>query len=59
LAWGIFFKAPGWPGALLALAASLLLYATARANEAECIRFFGPSYQESMKRTRMFVPFLF
>ena len=59
LAWGIFFKAPGWPGALLALAASLFLYATARADEAECIRFFGEPYREFMKHTRMFVPFLF
>jgi protein-S-isoprenylcysteine O-methyltransferase Ste14 len=59
LAWGIFFKAPGWPGALLALAASLFLYATARADEAECIRYFGEPYREFMKHTRMFVPFLF
>jgi protein-S-isoprenylcysteine O-methyltransferase Ste14 len=59
LDWGIFFKAPSWPGAFLALAASLLLVATARADEAECMRFFGPPYQEFMKQTRMFVPFLF
>jgi protein-S-isoprenylcysteine O-methyltransferase Ste14 len=45
LTWGIFFKALTWPGALLALAATLLLIATARADEVECIRFFGPSYQ--------------
>ena len=59
LDWGIFFKAPSWPGGFLALAASLLLFATARADESECIRFFGAPYQEFMKRTRMFVPFLF
>lgn len=59
LAWGIFFKAPGWPGAVLALAASLFLYATARADEAECIRYFGSPYREFMKHTHMFVPFLF
>jgi protein-S-isoprenylcysteine O-methyltransferase Ste14 len=59
LDWGIFFKAPSWTGGLLALAASLLLVATARADESECIRFFGPPYQEFMKQTRMFVPFLF
>ena len=59
LCWGIFFKAPGWEGALLALAASALLFATARADEAECIRYFGPAYQEFMKHTRMFLPFLF
>ena len=58
LAWGIFFKAPAWPGLLLVLAATLSLIATARADEAECIRFFGPSYQEYMKQTKMFVPFV-
>ena len=59
LAWGIFFKAPGWIGAALALATSLFLYATARADEAECLRYFGAPYREFMKHTRRFVPFLF
>jgi len=59
LAWGLFFKAPGWSGGLLVLAASLFLLATAKADEAECIRFFGSSYQAYMKQTKMFVPFLF
>ncbi|MDR3573539.1 MAG: isoprenylcysteine carboxylmethyltransferase family protein [Anaerolineaceae bacterium] len=59
LAWGIFFKAPSWPGVLLALAASLFLFATARADEAECIRYFGAPYQEFMKHTRRFIPFVF
>jgi protein-S-isoprenylcysteine O-methyltransferase Ste14 len=58
LTWGIFFKAPGWVGLLLALAASLFVFATARADEAECRRFFGPAYQDYMKRTKMFVPFV-
>jgi len=59
LTWGVFFKVPAWPGGLLALAATLLLVATARADEVECLRFFGSTYQEYMKHTRMFVPFLF
>ncbi len=59
LTWGIFFKAPTWPGVLLALAATLFLIATAKADEAECIHFFGPSYQDYMKQTKMFVPFVF
>jgi len=59
LTWGVFFKIPAWSGGLLALAATLFLVATARADEAECIRFFGSSYQEYMKHTKMFVPFLF
>ncbi len=59
LTWGVFFKAPAWLGGLLALAATLFLIATAKADEAECIRFFGPSYQTYMKRTKMFVPLIF
>lgn len=59
LNWGIFFKAPGWLGLGLALAASAFLVATARADEAECTRFFGPAYQEYMQHTRMFVPYIF
>jgi protein-S-isoprenylcysteine O-methyltransferase Ste14 len=58
-AWGVFFKVPSWPGGLLALAASLFLIATARAEEFENIRYFGPAYSEYMKRTKMFIPFLF
>jgi protein-S-isoprenylcysteine O-methyltransferase Ste14 len=58
LAWGLFFKSPTWSGVLLVMAGTLFLIATAKADEAECIRFFGSSYQEYMKRTKMFVPFL-
>ena len=59
LAWGVFFKDPSWPGGLLTLAAALALVATAKADEAECTRFFGPGYTDYMQRTKMFVPFLF
>lgn len=59
LAWGVFFKRPGWVAALLAVGATALLYATARAEEAENIRFFGEPYRVYMTRTRAFVPFLF
>jgi len=59
LTWGIFFKAPSWIGATLAVIATLFLIATARADEAECTHFFGPQYQEYMKTTRMFVPYIF
>jgi protein-S-isoprenylcysteine O-methyltransferase Ste14 len=58
LTWGIFFKAPAGLGVLLALAATLCLIATAKADEAECIRFFGTNYEAYMKQTKMFVPFV-
>jgi protein-S-isoprenylcysteine O-methyltransferase Ste14 len=59
LAWGIFFKAPSWLGGLLALAATLCLVATARAEEAENLRFFGEEYREYMNQTKKFIPYLF
>lgn len=59
LAWGISFKAPSLPGVLLALVSTTFLIATARADEAECIRFFGDEYQEYMQTTKRFIPFLF
>jgi len=58
LAWGIFFKSPGWAGAILALAATACLFVTAFADEVECLRFFGPRYLEYMRSTKRFVPLL-
>ncbi len=59
LAWGIFFKDPSWVGGLLVLVATLLLVATARAEEAENLRFFGPAYEVYMRQTKRFIPYLF
>jgi protein-S-isoprenylcysteine O-methyltransferase Ste14 len=59
LTWGICFKWVTWLGVFLAVTATLFLVATALADEAECIRFFGPSYRAYMKRSKRFVPFLF
>jgi protein-S-isoprenylcysteine O-methyltransferase Ste14 len=59
LAWGIFFKAPSWVGGLLALASTLFLVTAARIEEAENMGFFGEGYREYMRRTKMFIPFLF
>ena len=59
LSWGVFFKAPSLPGILLALVATTFLVATARADEQECTEFFGTEYQDYMRKTRRFIPFLF
>jgi protein-S-isoprenylcysteine O-methyltransferase Ste14 len=58
LTWGIFFKSPSLIGTVLAVAATLLLIATAKADERECIQFFGPPYREYMRKTKMFIPYL-
>jgi len=59
LAWGIFFKLPSLAGGGLAVLATVFLVLTARADEAECIRYFGPQYEAYMKTTRRFIPFVF
>jgi protein-S-isoprenylcysteine O-methyltransferase Ste14 len=58
LAWGIFLKALSWPGAGLVLTATLFLWLTARAEEVEDQRYFGSAYQDYMRRSWMFIPFL-
>ena len=59
LAWGMFFKSPSWLEAGLALACTFFLTATARAEERENIAYFGDEYSEYIKRTKMFIPFVF
>lgn len=59
LTWGIFFKNFSAAGIVLAIAATVFLIFTAKADETECIQFFGSEYQDYMKRTKRFIPFLF
>jgi protein-S-isoprenylcysteine O-methyltransferase Ste14 len=59
LAWGIFYKAPSWLALLLTLLATVFLFLTALADEAECLRFFGSPYRDYMQRSKRFVPFIF
>jgi protein-S-isoprenylcysteine O-methyltransferase Ste14 len=58
LAWGIYLKLPDIPASVLVLIASVFLFLTARADEAECMRFFGAEYEAYMRRTRRFIPFV-
>ncbi|MCK7505772.1 MAG: isoprenylcysteine carboxylmethyltransferase family protein [Desulfobacterales bacterium] len=59
LTWGIFFKHITLTVATLAVTATVFLVFTAKADEAECIRFFGSQYQDYMKRSKMFIPYIF
>jgi len=59
LAWGAFLKEISWYAACLVAVATWLLILTAKADEVECVRYFGPAYEEYMKKTKMFVPYLF
>jgi len=59
LTWGIFFKHPILTAATLAITATVFLVFTAKADESECTCFFGTQYQDYMKRSKMFIPFIF
>lgn len=59
LAWGVFFQAPSWLGMAVAVFASFFLLLTARADEMECLAYFGEPYRDYMARTRRFIPHVF
>jgi protein-S-isoprenylcysteine O-methyltransferase Ste14 len=59
LAWGLFFKSPSLLDGCLAVVTTAFLYATARADEKECVLKFGEKYSNYMKKTRMFIPLVF
>jgi protein-S-isoprenylcysteine O-methyltransferase Ste14 len=58
LAWGIFFKSPSLLDGCIAVVATAFLYATARADENECLVKFVGEYTKYMKATKMFIPFI-
>ena len=58
LAWGAFLKGISWTSVAAVAVATVSLVATAKADEAECLRYFGAPYREYMRRSRMFVPWL-
>jgi len=59
LTWAIFFKHPETVLFVVAVPSTILLYITSRYDEKECIAYFGDSYRDYMKRSKMFVPFVF
>ncbi len=59
LAWGVFLKNVTLPTLFLVIVATICLVGTGKADEIECIKYFGASYKEYMLRSKMFVPFLF
>jgi protein-S-isoprenylcysteine O-methyltransferase Ste14 len=59
LTWGTLFKHLSTTAIILSIAATVFLVFTAKADEAECIQFFGAEYQNYMKTTKRFIPFLF
>jgi protein-S-isoprenylcysteine O-methyltransferase Ste14 len=59
LAGGTFLKNPTWLGSVLTVSTWLFLYFSAITEEKECLKSFGPAYEEYMRRTKRFIPLLF
>lgn len=56
---GVLLKHLSVAGAFLALLTILFAVMTAKREESENVAYFGDLYREYMKRTRMFIPFLY
>jgi len=56
---GIFLKGISLVTAILTVVVIVALLATARIEEAENIRHFGPAYEEYMRQTKRFIPYIF
>jgi protein-S-isoprenylcysteine O-methyltransferase Ste14 len=58
LAWGIFFKSVSIVVFFLVIGTSFFLTLTAKAEEKENCDYFGDDYSSYMKRTKMFIPYV-
>jgi protein-S-isoprenylcysteine O-methyltransferase Ste14 len=59
LAWAALLKHITIYGISAVLITTAFLVATAKMEERENVSFFGSSYEEYIKRTKMFIPYLF
>jgi len=59
LTWGVAMKEPSVRSLCLSVVVMVLLYVTARVEERENIERFGEEYRQYMKKSRMFIPFIF
>lgn len=59
LAWGTFFKSPSWFELVLSAVATVFLILTAKFEERENLNFFGETYRDYIKQTKMFIPHIF
>jgi protein-S-isoprenylcysteine O-methyltransferase Ste14 len=59
LAWGVAMKNPTLQSLCLTLVVTVFLFATAKVEERENVERFGEEYRQYMKKSRMFIPFVF
>jgi protein-S-isoprenylcysteine O-methyltransferase Ste14 len=58
LAWGILLKNSSTPLLVVCVFANIFLFATMLIEEKENIRYFGESYKDYKKRSKMIIPFI-
>lgn len=59
LSLGIFLKRPDVPQSVILAVIYIAVFFTAKIEEGELIKKFGDEYMEYMKKTKMFVPYIF
>ena len=59
LSWGICLKNPTLELVIVTIFSTIFFYITARVEEAENVNYFGCKYEVYMKRSRMFIPYIF
>ena len=57
--WGAVLKDISATSISLAMISVIFLTATAKLEESENLQYFGDEYRDYMKRTRMFIPYIF
>jgi protein-S-isoprenylcysteine O-methyltransferase Ste14 len=57
--WGVFLKHCSVLSTLLTLMTTLLALLTAKMEESRNIGYFGDTYRDYVRGTKMFVPFIF
>lgn len=57
--WAIFLKETTILLSIIALLSTTMLYFTSKFDEKECIKYFGFAYENYMKQTKMFIPYIF
>lgn len=59
LTWGILFKRQTSFLLIISIISTILLIITAKIEEKENVIFFGEKYNKYMKRSKMFIPYIF
>ena len=58
LTWGIYLKNPDIVLFVTSILSTILLYITSKYDEKECKIYFGIQYEEYIKESKMYIPFI-